>query len=196
MCTRSSRKNSLPHADLKIGILALQGAFVRHQQAIDKLGVCTVQVRRPSELELCDGLILPGGESTTMTHLLQTEGMWPSLTQFAKEKPMFGTCAGVILMTKLGLFDITIERNGYGRQIHSFSASLPISLPSGQKEIEALFIRAPKITEVDSDKVEVLGKYQDEAVFIQQGHHLATTFHPELTDDPIIHRYFCDTICL
>ncbi|NGX53407.1 MAG: Pyridoxal 5'-phosphate synthase subunit PdxT [Chlamydiae bacterium] len=185
----------MPHADrnLTIGILALQGAFARHQQIMDTLGVDTLQVRRPSELELCDGLILPGGESTTMTHLLQAEGMWPALEQFAKDKPVFGTCAGMILMTQLGLLDIAIERNGYGRQIHSFSTSLSISLSGGCKEIEALFIRAPRITKVESAKIDVLGKYQDEPVFIQQGYHLATTFHPELTDDPRVHRYFCDT---
>lgn len=170
---------------MSIGVLALQGAFVKHEQMLKELGVQHLQVRYPHELARCDGLIIPGGESTTMTYQIQELNFLDPLKEFAKDHPIFGTCAGMILMARegiLSLLDISITRNAYGRQCASFLVDL--------HGIPALFIRAPRISKIYSAKVAVLMKHADEPVLIQQGLHLASAFHPELTKDLRIHKYF------
>ncbi len=167
----------------KIGVLALQGAFAKHREMLQQIGVASLEVRTPGDLEACDGLILPGGESTVM-HSLNTL----PLATFAK--PIFGTCAGMILMAHLGLLEITVERNAYGRQAHSFSKDLTVYLERAHT-VHAIFIRAPRITSILSPDVQVLA---DTPVIVRQGNYLATTFHPELTNDPCIHHYFVE-IC-
>ena len=164
---------------IKIGVLALQGAFAKHREMLAKIGVDSIEVRTQEELERCDGLILPGGESTTMLKLNDL-----SLCTF--NRPMFGTCAGMILMAKLGLLDVTVARNAYGRQCASFSTQIEVHLDRPHA-FHAIFIRAPQITSINAPDVQVLSQ---EPVIVQQGNNLATSFHPELTNDPLIHHYF------
>lgn len=181
-----------------VGILALQGDFEAHRKAIERAaepGSCrAVEVRTSEQMAACDGLIVPGGESTTMLKLLEIENLVPALTGFAKHKPVFGTCAGAILMAQsvthpeqrsFGLLDIDIERNAYGRQIDSRIA--PIATEEG--EVEGVFIRAPIIRRV-GEGVRVLATYRGDPVWVEQGRHMATTFHPELGSAAPIHRKF------
>lgn len=181
----------------RIGILALQGAFREHQLALRSLGLDPVEVRQPKHLDHLDGLIMPGGESTTFGIVAQTLGFIEPLRAFAEAKPTWGTCAGAIFMAKtisgqaphLAVMDITIERNAFGRQIDSFVAPLRIVGIEG-KPFEAVFIRAPIIRSVGSG-VAVLSQLDDgRIVAAQQGHLLATSFHPELTADTRLHAYF------
>lgn len=186
-----------------VGVLALQGDFSKHIAMLKSLKAKTIEVRKPSDLAECEGLILPGGESTTMLRHLQQRDFHEKLLQFAQNHPLFGTCAGLILMsdTVLGysmetfhLLDIQVERNAFGSQAESFRTPLEIHLEKTKSPpIEAIFIRAPKIKSV-SKQVKVLGYYKGEPVLIRQGHHLGATFHPELTQDPAIHRYFIEII--
>jgi 5'-phosphate synthase pdxT subunit len=180
---------------LVIGVLALQGAFAKHAEALQKLKVETLFVRSPEDLQRCQGLIIPGGESTAISSRLTALQLWEPLRTFALHKPLFGTCAGLILMAKnisnhpvpsLGLLDLSVERNGFGRQFDSFSTSLKMN---NGKKLEALFIRAPRIRTVNKE-VEILASLQGEAVFVRQSIHMGTTFHPELTEDLSVHRYF------
>jgi 5'-phosphate synthase pdxT subunit len=175
-----------------VGVLALQGDFERHRAAVERAGGRAVEVRTAADMEACGGLILPGGESTTMLRLLDSEGLTGPLRRFAQSKPVFGTCAGAILLARevthpvqpsLGLIDIGVERNAYGRQIDSRIARIE----TRQGEMEAVFIRAPIIRRVGA-KVEVLARYQGDPVWVRQGRHMVTTFHPELTADPRVHR--------
>lgn len=175
----------------KIGVLALQGAFAKQSAMLAQIGVPNLEVRYPSELALCDGLILPGGESTTMTRQILKMGFLEPLKAFSARAPLFGTCAGMILMAQggiLGLMDITVTRNAYGRQCDSFS--VPLDLSFSPNPFQAFFIRAPRITSMDSSAVQSLAVHAGEAVCVQQGFHLAASFHPELTNDPRIHTYF------
>lgn len=165
--------------DGKIGVLALQGAFAKHREMLDRLGVSSLEVRTPRELAEIDGLIIPGGESTTMWRLNDLP-----LKEF--NRPIFGTCAGMILLARLGLLDVQIERNAYGRQCASFSTDLTVYLDK-PCTIRALFIRAPRVTAIHSPEVKLLA---DTPVLIRQGDYLASAFHPELTNDPAIHHYF------
>lgn len=169
-----------------LGVLALQGAFAKHIQAFKALGVCAAEVRSAGDLEKCQGLVLPGGESTTiLKHMVEADLVEP-VREFAKKASLFGTCAGIILMAgPLQLFDVEVERNGYGRQKDSFITHL-----SSFDEFPACFIRAPRIRRILSPAVKVLATHQDEPVLIQQGRHLGATFHPELTNDLRIHNYF------
>jgi pyridoxal 5'-phosphate synthase pdxT subunit len=178
----------------KVGILALQGDFEAHAKAIRKSGGEPIEVRRASELDSVDGLIIPGGESTTMLKLLEAEKLLDPLKNFAAQKPVFGTCAGAILLARevsrpaqssLGLIDISVERNGYGRQLDSRIAKIEI----GKDQLEAVFIRAPIIREV-GDGVQVLATYQGDPVWVEQGRHMATTFHPELGGSSVVHDHF------
>lgn len=190
-------------SSLKIGVLALQGAFAKHESAVLSLGTSALQVRTPEELQKCDALIIPGGESSAIFKQLHFIKLFDPLLVFAATKPIFGTCAGMILMSKqiiggpptvpLGLLDIIVERNAYGRQIESFLTELEVYLPQKKKEISAYFIRAPRIKWCGPD-VNILARYQDEPVLIQQGHHLAASFHSELTSDPSIHEYFLSLV--
>lgn len=187
---------------MKVGVLALQGAFIEHAQRLREVGVEPVEVRLAEQLEGLDGLIIPGGESTTIGKLATSYGLIDPLRQFAEDKPTWGTCAGMIFLAKdigidrqpiLGLMDITVNRNAFGRQVDSFETDLKIA-PLGDKPFHAVFIRAPLVTEAGSD-VEVLATLADgRIVAVQQGHLLATAFHPELTRDARIHRYFLDMI--
>lgn len=178
-----------------VGVLALQGDFEAHRQAIERAGARAVEVRTAAEMSACDGLILPGGESTTMLKLLDLENLTGPLREFAAVKPVFGTCAGAILLARevthpaqpsLGLMDIGVERNAYGRQIDSRIARVQME---DSAEMEAVFIRAPIIKRVGED-TRVLATYRGDPVWVEQGRHMATTFHPELTPDDRVHRYF------
>ena len=182
----------------KIGVLALQGDFEKHERALARAGAESLQVRSAGDLEKVDGLIIPGGESTTMLKLLEEEKLLEPVREFGERRPIFGTCAGAILLASevvnphqasLGLMDIEVERNAYGRQLDSRIARLN---PEGlEGELEAVFIRAPIIRRV-GEKANVLARYEGDPVLVEQGRHLVATFHPELTDDPRIHRMFLE----
>jgi 5'-phosphate synthase pdxT subunit len=191
---------------MKIGVLALQGAFAEHQQILEKIGVDVVQVRLPEQLEEIQALIIPGGESTTIGKVAVSYGLLDALKVFGKDKPIWGTCAGAIFLAKnighdqplLGLMDITVERNAFGRQVDSFEMDLPIpclgSYNGNSGGFHAIFIRAPLITAV-GEGVEILSRLPDERIVaVRQGHLLATSFHPELTGDSRFHRYFMELI--
>jgi len=177
-----------------VGILALQGDFEAHEKALVAAGANTLQVRTAEDLKRVDGLIIPGGESTTMLKLLGYMDMLEPLRRFADEKPIFGTCAGAILLANevqspkqhsLEAIDMTIERNGYGRQIDSRVATIDYE----GKPLEAVFIRAPIIRRT-GPSVKVLAEYEGTPVLIEEGKHLASTFHPELTGDSRVHELF------
>jgi 5'-phosphate synthase pdxT subunit len=181
-----------------VGVLALQGDFEAHRKALERAGARAVEVRTAAEMDACDGLILPGGESTTMLKLLEEENLTEPLKRFAAEKPVFGTCAGAILLARevtgpaqpsLALLDIAVERNAYGRQLDSRVAR--IQAEGG--ELEAVFIRAPILRAVGSG-VRVLGTYRDSPVWVEEGRHMVTTFHPELTSDLRVHRRFLEKL--
>jgi 5'-phosphate synthase pdxT subunit len=183
-----------------IGVLALQGAFAKHLAMLKDLGVQTKEVRKPEELDSCHGLIIPGGESTTMKRQIDYIQLSDKLQEFSKKKPIFGTCAGLILMSKeivgkeyftpFGLLDIAVERNAFGRQADSFHADVELNLePKQTQTFPALFIRAPRIKSYQSE-VKVLASFQGEPVLVEQGIHLGSTFHPELTGNHVIHAYF------
>ncbi len=188
---------------MKTGVLALQGAFIEHVHMLRRLHVEAVEVRLPEELDRLDGLIIPGGESTTIGKLAVSYGLIEPLRSFASEHPTWGTCAGMIFLAKdlgkdkqpiLGLMDIHVDRNAFGRQIDSFETDLILSGVADDTPYHAVFIRAPVVTAVDGD-VAVLGRLPDgQIVAVRQGHLLATAFHPELTDDPRFHQYFVDLI--
>ncbi len=183
-----------------IGVLALQGDFDAHRAALERAGARAIPVRTAAQLDDVDGLILPGGESTTMLKLLDYENLFEPLRRFGAEKPLFGTCAGAILLASevtnppqpsLALLDITVERNGYGRQIDSRIA--PIELAQGGTA-EAVFIRAPIIRRV-GPQTKVLATYLDAPVLVEQGRHLAATFHPELSNGGNqIHNLFVEKV--
>lgn len=188
---------------MRVGVLALQGDFSKHAEVLRLLGVEVVEVRKPADLDLCDGLIIPGGESTVIMRQLDFIGMRQSLIEFARRKSVFGTCAGLIVMSQqvqdssinpLSLLDITIERNAFGRQVESFQASISLEFIEGHRKVfPAFFIRAPRIRSQGND-VEVLAVFENEPVLVRQGRHLGASFHPELTADPAVHRYFLDMI--
>ena len=183
---------------MKIGILALQGAFAEHQNILNALGADVLQVRLPEHLSQLDGVIIPGGESTTIGKLATSYDLVKPLQQFGRSKPIWGTCAGMIFLAKdigidrqsvLGLMDISVGRNAFGRQVDSFETNLDISVLEGGP-FHAVFIRAPVISGVQ-DNVDVLCTLEDgRIVAAQQNHLLATAFHPELTNDYRMHEYF------
>jgi 5'-phosphate synthase pdxT subunit len=201
----------------RVGVLALQGDFQAHERALTRAGAEVVEVRSAADLEGVQGLVIPGGESTTMMKLLEEEKLLDPLREFGRERPIFGTCAGAILLASdvakspqaslglpqaslglpqaslglpqasLGLMDMQVERNAYGRQLDSRIARLK---PEGMEgELEAVFIRAPIIRRVGQG-AKVLASYQGDPVLVEQGRHLAATFHPELTDDSRVHMIF------
>ena len=188
----------------RVGLLALQGDYARHQEAFAALGCATQTVRRASELADCSHLVIPGGESTTLVRLIDRVGLRQALCDFAGERPVMGTCAGLILLarelvkeaperhgvTPLGLLDCAVQRNGFGRQIDSFTEGLALDvLDDTGEDFAAVYIRAPRISAV-GDEVDVIARRQGEPVMLRQGHLLAMTFHPELTADLRIHRAF------
>lgn len=180
-----------------IGVLALQGAFQKHLQCLEKLKVPCRLVRTLEQLNTCDALILPGGESTAHQKLISEE-FWTALEEFSQSKPIFGTCCGLILMARevqnnsmrtLKLLDIVVERNAFGPQIESFETSLEISLNEQIERVHGCFIRAPQIIKI-GEKVSVLASYKGQPVVVQQGLALASTFHTEVFLDLTLHRYF------
>jgi 5'-phosphate synthase pdxT subunit len=192
------------YANKKIGVLALQGDFVNHQKVLEGLGVHTIQVRLPEHLEGLDGLIMPGGESTTIGKLAVAYGLLEPLRQFGKDHAMWGTCAGAIFLSKdihrdqpiLQLMDISVVRNAFGRQVDSFEIDLEVpaleKYSADGRFFHCIFIRAPLIEKV-GDGVEVLAKLPDgRIVAARQGHLLATAFHPEISEDDRFHRYFLE----
>ncbi|MBE4942424.1 pyridoxal 5'-phosphate synthase glutaminase subunit PdxT [Bacillus thuringiensis] len=186
---------------VKIGVLGLQGAVREHIKSVEASGAEAVVVKRIEQLEEIDGLILPGGESTTMRRLIDKYAFMEPLRTFAKSgKPMFGTCAGMILLAKtligyeeahIGAMDITVERNAFGRQKDSFEAAL--SIEGVGEDFIGVFIRAPYVVEV-ADNVEVLSKHGDRMVAVRQNQFLAASFHPELTDDHRVTAYFVEMV--
>ena len=186
---------------MKVGVLALQGAFIEHEKVLQELGAEVVQVRLPAHLEGLDGLVIPGGESTTIGKLATEFGLIEPLREFAAAQPTWGTCAGMIFLANkltnnqqpiLGVMDITVNRNAFGRQIDSFEQELPMSVLD--TPFHAVFIRAPVATAA-GDGVEIIAQLDDERIVAaRQGHLFVTAFHPEITDDNRVHRYFMDII--
>jgi len=186
---------------MRVGVLALQGAVAEHMDMLQKLGAEAVPVKKVEELEGLDGLVIPGGESTTIGKLMHKYGLMEAVRQFGEAgNPIFGTCAGAILLAKeirgqadchLGLMDIKVERNAFGRQKDSFEVVLPVAGVAA--DFPAVFIRAPYIVEV-GERGQVLAKYEDKIVAARVDHYLACAFHPELTDDLRFHKYFLDMI--
>lgn len=184
---------------MKIGVLALQGAFIEHIQKLKALGVEAVEVRKPEQLADLDGLIIPGGESTTFGKLANEFNLIEPLRAFCHTgKPVWGTCAGMIFLAKevgrkqpvLGVMDVQVKRNAFGRQVDSFETDLEIPVLEPHTPFHAIFIRAPLIEKV-GEGVEVLARLEDGTIVAaQQGNLLATSFHPELTNDPRMHQYF------
>ena len=189
-----------PPQPLTIGVLALQGAYDAHARTLTTLGAIPRLVRTPAELDSLDGLIMPGGESTTMLKFLERKGFFEILQTYVRTTPTFGTCAGAILLAthveapaqrSLAALDITVERNAYGRQIDSTILTAETSLPGGP--IEMVFIRAPRIR-LTGPGVETLATRDGFPTLIRQGHFLAATFHPELTEDYRVHQLFLDIV--
>lgn len=187
----------------RIGVLALQGAFAAHQERLTSLGHDAPAVRTEAQLDGIDALIMPGGESTTMSHLLRTNELFEPLAErFSAGLPVMGTCAGMILCASdvldgrddqrsFGLIDVTVRRNGYGRQLDSFETDLDVS--GLDEAFRAVFIRAPVVERV-GEGVEVLAEHDDRPVLVRSGRCTVASFHPELTDDGRLHRQFVDTI--
>ncbi len=184
---------------MKVGVLAIQGDFAAHRQRLEQLGAKVVEVRKPEQLDEIDALVIPGGESTTFLKVLGEQG-FEKLKQFVLTRPTFGTCAGAIMLAKqvenpsqrgLGALNVTIRRNAYGRQIDSFigtgEASADLAADAGP--LEMVFIRAPKFEQVGPD-VEILAKQGNDPVLVRQGKVMASTFHPELSDDTRVHAAF------
>ncbi len=189
--------------NITVGVLALQGDYEAHKRQLESLGVKAVEVRLAADLKNLDALIFPGGESTTMDKLINRFDLRQPLISFCKSKPVFGTCAGLILLSKniednqsgvepLGMIDIDVLRNGYGRQVFSFKEDINLKLDNGSSQIAATFIRAPKITKVGAG-VKVLGEFKNEPVLISQNNVLASSFHAELGQDTLLLRYFLKT---
>ncbi len=187
---------------MRVGVLALQGDFAEHLAMLARLGVAACEVRKLSDLESVDALIIPGGESTTIGKLMARHELDKAIRTRAEQgMPIYGTCAGMILLAKtiegseqlrLGLMDIAVLRNAFGRQIESFEADVPFK-PLPERPVRGVFIRAPIVSQVGAG-VEVLSEFEGKIVAVQQGNLLATAFHPELTDDARVHRYFLSLV--
>lgn len=200
MATNNTGEKNKP----RVGVVAMQGAVEPHVKAVEAAGGEAVPVRTPEQVAGCDALILPGGESTTIGKLMARYGIDVALRDaHAAGKPIFGTCAGMILLAKdivsgaerggqptLGLLDVEVARNAFGRQVDSFEADIEApAVAEGGPPVRGVFIRAPYIVEAGPD-VEVLARHEDRVVLVRQGGLLASSFHPELTDDDRVHRYF------
>ena len=188
---------------MKIGVLALQGAFLEHIKILKKIGVEAVEVRLPEQLSGLDGLIIPGGESTTIGKLAVMYNFMEPLRQFATKKPLWGTCAGMIFMAKeigmdqplLGVMDIVVERNAFGRQVDSFEIGLDVPhIGTNGNPFSAVFIRAPRLVETRGDANAIASLPDGRLVAAQEGNMLVTSFHPELTNDTRFHEYFVQMI--
>src|SRR4051812_27423392 len=176
---------------MKVGVLAVQGNFREHAAMLRRLGADVVEVRKPEELEGLDGLVVPGGESTTFMRLMRLYGLDEALRTFTG--PVFGTCAGMIVLDRghLGLMDVEVDRNAYGRQVASFEADL--RLREDDEPLRGVFIRAPRVHDVGPD-VEVLAELDGEPVLLRQGRMIVASFHPELTGDTRVHQRFLDLV--
>ena len=182
---------------MQVGVLALQGAFAAHSDCLTSIGVQSIEVRTPEQLNSVDALLMPGGESSTMSQLLESSGLFdPISTRIADGMPVFGTCAGMILLSSeildgrsdqrsFSAIDISVRRNAFGRQVDSFESAINSSVG----DFHGVFIRAPRIERV-GEEVEVLGSINDEPVLVRQGNVLAASFHPELSNDARLHEYF------
>jgi len=189
--------------DRLVGVLALQGAFVAHQRALETAGAATRQVRQPGDLRGLDALIIPGGESTTMSRLLETSGLFDDIKAMLSDGlPVFGTCAGMILLASevldgradqlsFGAIDVSVRRNGYGRQVDSFETDLDVV--EFERPFHAVFIRAPKVVAIGPN-VEVLAEHDGVPVVARQGHVMVASFHPELTGDARLHARFLQEV--
>ena len=184
----------------RIGVLAIQGDYAAHAEALAESGAEPIEVRKPEQLADLDGLILPGGESTTVLRFLEKQSFFEVLQAFCETKPVFGTCAGAILLSRevrnpaqrsLGILDAVVERNAYGRQIDSTILTAETELPGGP--LEMVFIRAPRIVETGAT-VEVLALRESNPVLVRQGNVMAATFHPELSHDRRVHRLFVEVV--
>jgi len=183
--------------NMQVGVLALQGAFAAHSECLTSIGVQSVEVRTPEQLSSVDALLMPGGESSTMSQLLESSGLFdPIAARIADGMPVFGTCAGMILLASeildgrsdqrsFSAIDISVRRNAFGRQVDSFEATINSSVG----DFHGIFIRAPRIERV-GEEVEVLGSINNEPVLVRQGNVLAASFHPELSNDARLHEYF------
>jgi 5'-phosphate synthase pdxT subunit len=196
----------MPNRKKRVGVLALQGDFDAHAKSITAAGGEAVEVRTAEQLRSVDGLVIPGGESTTMLKLLNMMNLVEPLAEFVNTKPVFGTCAGAILLASevlnpsqqsFGAMDLTVERNAYGRQVDSRVANITpgpdFQKRAGAGDVEAVFIRAPIIRRT-GPAVRVLAEYDGDPVLVEQGRHLVATFHPELTHDPRVHKLFLSKI--
>jgi 5'-phosphate synthase pdxT subunit len=176
---------------MRIGVLALQGNVREHLAVLRRLGADAVEVRKPEQLEGLDGLVIPGGESTTFMRLMRLYGLEDAVREFTR--PVFGTCAGMIVLDRshLGLVDIDVDRNAYGRQVASFEADL--TLEGDPEPLRGVFIRAPRVRDAGPD-VEVLAELAGEPVLVREGRFIVASFHPELTDDTRIHKLFLQLV--
>jgi pyridoxal 5'-phosphate synthase pdxT subunit len=176
---------------MKIGVLALQGNFREHAAMLRRLGADVVEVRKPEQLEGLDGLVVPGGESTTFMRLMRLYGLDDALSAFSR--PLLGTCAGMIVLDRhhLDLVDLEVDRNAYGRQVASFEADL--RLRGDEEPLRGVFIRAPRVRDFGAD-VEVLAEHDGEPVLLRQGRFLVASFHPELTEDTRVHELFLEQV--
>ncbi len=176
---------------MRIGILAVQGNFREHASMLRRLGAEPVEVRKPEQLDDLDGLVIPGGESTAIARLVRLYGLEEAIRSF--ERPLFGTCAGMILLDRrhLGLVDLEVSRNAYGRQVASFEADL--ELAGDDEPLRGIFIRAPRVADA-APEVEVLAELDGEPVLLRQGRVLVAAFHPELTEDTRVHERFLDLV--
>ena len=184
-----------------IGIFALQGNFIQHKKFVDKIGVQNILIHHPNEIDQCDALIMPGGESTTISKQIDNNQFRNKLIEFALAKPILGTCAGMIMlstsmpranMSPLNIMDFQIERNAWGRQVDSFSTNINLKFDENMP-FHAVFIRAPKITNIGKD-VNILASYNNEPVLLTNGTHVVSSFHPEIGEDYRIHEYFINNI--
>ena len=180
-----------------IGVLALQGNYSKHIEILDKLKISSCEVRYNNQLDKINGLIIPGGESTTMTDLMSRNNFYDKIQLFSQTKPILGTCAGLIMMAKsvldkrvkpLEILDIEVDRNAYGRQVHSFINKLPIKLEKDLETISVPFIRAPQITKVGKN-IEIISNYNKKPVAVKSGIHMGLSFHPELNNITIFHDF-------
>jgi 5'-phosphate synthase pdxT subunit len=187
---------------MKIGVIAVQGDFYKHIQTLNLLDIQSIEIRSEEDLESCDGLILPGGESTTILKLIIKNNLFKKIQDFGKERFIMGTCAGAILlaekvinppMQSLKLIDIEISRNAYGRQIDSFVDRVEVSINSNKEFFEGVFIRAPKIIKI-GEGVKPLGYFKRNVVLAENKNIVVSTFHPELTNNNRIHKYFINKI--
>jgi len=180
-----------------IGVLALQGDYSKHLEILEKLKIFSCEIRYPHQLNEINGLIIPGGESTTMTDLIERNNLHDKIITFSNKNPILGTCAGLIMMSRsvndtrvksLNILDIEVDRNAYGRQVNSFADKLSINIEGISKNITATFIRAPKINKMGKE-IEIISSYNNEPVAVKQGIHMGLAFHPELDGITLLHEF-------